>query len=474
MKQRYAEVPFLAAAAVLVTLGLIFRFNLVAAWHVPGGDGLQYYALSQELARAGRFSFAPPPEPLSFARMPGYPLFLAYVAVRAAPLSLVDHLIRATRWNVIIDLATGLMVMALLRQWLGRIAALAGLAFVFVYPLLCLVCCYGLTETLATFLSTAMLFCVLHATRAPTRRRMFVWTALAGVVTGCAHLVRTDSLTFLPAIALALWWAPVPLRQRVSALGLFGACAAVVFAPWPIRNQLRFGEPHFAAYYWRTNSGKTLPMGPVHWARTWSTGAIGQSYLDLAFALEAPLEPKRPGILLPVMYDDDAEKQRVAALFDRYNRERLSHGVNAEFEALAKERARRAPLRTYFGRPLLRMYHLWKPVPEWELPMRVPWLHLPERRDDFGNWCTFLYVTALLGAGVLLRRRETRRLGMVLAVPVVCRSLLYSYVVALGATERYVVEVIPILICSAVFGMSAVVIAAKRGVMMLRRRAATA
>src|SRR5207253_1933970 len=128
---------------------------------------------------------------------------------------------------------------------------------VFVYPLLCLLSCYGLTESLATFLSTAMLFCALRATRG----RTLLWAALCGVIAGLAHLTRTDSLTFLPAIALALWWTPLPLRRRLAALGLFGACAIAVFAPWPIRNQLRFGDPHPAGYYWRTNSGKTLPMG---------------------------------------------------------------------------------------------------------------------------------------------------------------------------------------------------------------------
>jgi hypothetical protein len=467
LSERSTQRLFLVTAAAIITAGLIFRFQLVTAWHVPAGDGLQYYALSQELVRAGRFAFGPPPQPLSFARMPGYPLFLAYVAELHYPLSLGEHLVRATRWNVILDLGTGLFLALLLYERFGRVAALAGLALVFVSPTLFLLAGYGLTETFATFLGTAMLLCALKAARS----RMLAWAAVAGVVAGYAHLTRTDSSTFVPAVALALLWNGEPLRRRLQALALFATCAAVVFVPWPIRNQLRFGNPHPASYQWRTNSGKLLGMGPIDWARTWTTGKDGESYIDLAIALEAPLDPKRPGILQPQMYDDEAEKQRLTALFDRYNRERLSPEVNAEFEAMAKERTRRHRLRTYFSLPLERMYHLWKPAPEWELPMRVSWMHLPQRRDRFAEWDKLLYATALLGFVVLVTRRQWRRLALILALPVVLRSLLYSYVVPLAATQRCIVEIQPLLLFYAVAGVAIVAALVKQRVALARQPA---
>src|SRR5437870_2532881 len=90
--------------AALVVLGLGLRLAAVHSFHAPAGDGLQYYALSQELARGHRFAYAPPPAPLTYTRLPGYPLFLAYVAVRQAGLGLVPHIVRATQANALLDI----------------------------------------------------------------------------------------------------------------------------------------------------------------------------------------------------------------------------------------------------------------------------------------------------------------------------------------------------------------------------------
>ena len=71
-------------------------------------------------------------------------------------------------------------------------------------------------------------------------------------------------------------------------------------------------------------------MGPIAWARTWASGAEGESYLDLMLATESDVTPSS---LLNTMWDDDQEHERVAALFERYNSERLSAAVDAESKA---------------------------------------------------------------------------------------------------------------------------------------------
>ena len=48
-----SEARFRTAVRVMLVAGALFRFALVTTWHVPGGDRLQYYALSQELTRRG-------------------------------------------------------------------------------------------------------------------------------------------------------------------------------------------------------------------------------------------------------------------------------------------------------------------------------------------------------------------------------------------------------------------------------------
>jgi hypothetical protein len=174
------------------------------------------------------------------------------------------------------------------------------------------------------------------------------------------------------------------------------------------------------------------------------------------------------------MYDDDAERREAEALLARYNasptRPRLSAAVNAEFVRVAAARTQRHPLRTFVTRPLRRLYHLWAPVPEHELPMRVAPLGLPDRRGLFGYFDVALYLLALVGAAALARRGrrspEMQLLALV-ALTIALRCLLYAYGVPLGATQRYIVELAPLLVVLAAVGGVALVESAAR----LRARA---
>jgi hypothetical protein len=171
------------------------------------------------------------------------------------------------------------------------------------------------------------------------------------------------------------------------------------------------------------------------------------------------------------MYDDDQERQRVVALFQRYNRERLSPEVDAGFRRLAHERMRRAPLRTFVLRPLQRMLHMWAPVDEGELPMRVAWLGLPKLRWLFGVWNACEYALALVGVAALWRRRQRALLAVLLSA-VAVRSILCSYLVPLGLTERLLVEAVPILLILAIVGAVALAQAARRWRPFARTRSA--
>jgi hypothetical protein len=453
----------------VVAAGLVFRVLTVSSWRAPAGDGLQYHALSQELILRGRYALGPPPKPLTYVRMPGYPLFLAYVAVRQAPLGLGPHLVRATLANVVLDALTALLVFSLLRRF-GRRVALTGLVATFLCPLLLLLSCYGLTETLATFLATLEVWLALRA-----QRSRLVWHAAAcGVVAGLAQLVRNDAVTAAPAVALALWWAVdggggmSSLRRRAGAAALAAALALAVFAPWPLRNLRQFGAAHAGATFWRAIDGTPLPTEIIDWERTWSSSAPGESYLDVPIVFNQRLDPRRPGIVMPQMYDDEAERRRIVAVFDRYDRERWSPAVNAELAALARERRARHPWRTFVGLPLRRVAHLFLPVPEWELPMRSSLLHLPQLRFLFGWWDALAYLCALGGVVVLVRRgRDERRLAAVLGSWVLARCLVFSWAIPNATTQRYLVECMPALLAFAAVGVDA---AYARGGAALRTR----
>ncbi len=466
--------PVCVVLIALLVGGAFFRLAVVRSFHAPAGDGLQYYALSQELSRANRFAYGPPPHPLTYTRLPGYPLFLAYVAIRQPGLPLVQHIVTATKANVVLDLGSAVLVFLMLgrlRRQLGEPspflhAPLLGLGFVLASPLLLRMSCFALTEGLATFLATLSLYLAMCAAQATRRSKRISLSLLLGMTLGAAQLVRADALSLWPALfPLFFGLGPVaalPPRRRFSSpapflipLLLAGAAALLVFAPWPLRNLSQFGEPHPFAWQWRLSDGTPLRTGPLAWARTWSSGAYGESYIDVLFARSLPLDPQRPGVLQPSMYDSDEERAKLGALFSRYNRERLSPAVDAEFAALSAERTARRPLRTLFVLPLRRLLSMWQPVGEHELPMVVPWLGLPAGRPFYSVWEYGLYALAVLGLLLLRRSPEGWPIGAALGVYVAVRSILLCYTVPLGLTQRMLAPVMPALLmlsaCGAAF-----------------------
>jgi hypothetical protein len=444
---------------VLLVALAVFRWRVVNSWHVPAGDGIEYFHLSQELTEHDRYAHGSR-EPLTYVRLPGYPLFLTHVAVRRAPAPLETHLRRATHANVLLDVGTALLVLlVLLDRQAGAPAAILGAALVLVCPILLFLCCYGLTESLATFLVTGMLAAAVLA----MRRRLFPLAAVAGVFAGLAQLVRVSSAVTLPSVVLALMLAEAPLKRRVQAVLLCGACALAVFAPWPLRNLARFGAPHPLGAEWESSTGAPLPPGAPHWMRAWATGLPGESYLSLMIVGGHPLNER---VLMPQMYDDDDEKKQVLALFDRYNREGLSPAVDAQFAALADARQRRRPLRALVGLPWRRLVALWSPMPEWELPMRTDVLNLPVRRERFGHVSLGLYLLGFVGLGVLLRRRQ-RALAVILVGGTALTSVLHAYMHAFPV-ERYLAPTLPPLLALAALALTAPL------ALLRRRRSATA
>ena len=190
----------LAVLLGLLGLGLAFRLAIVAHFHSSSPDGEQYHLLSQELWRNGRLAFGPPPAPLTHSRLPGYPLFLAFLVDREL-LPQSEHVVRATRANALLDLGTAVVLWLLLRDRGWPKAAWVALMMCLGCPLLFRLSCYALSESLATFLLTLELWLALRA----GQRGSLSAAALAGMAAGLAQLVRLDAVTLLPAVALALW-----------------------------------------------------------------------------------------------------------------------------------------------------------------------------------------------------------------------------------------------------------------------------
>lgn len=452
------------ALLALCALGTARRLQVTQEYRNFAGDGWQYYHLAQNLVGEGhRYAFGPPPQPLAWSRLPGYPLWMAAVGLGAPKFNEADVGLRVARSQAILDGLSS--ILAFLVAWELGLRAAPWLAAVLclLSPLLALCTTYLLTESLAVLLTTAVLWLLLRASRA----RIALHLALAGVGLGLATLVRADSILLAPLFVVPLLRSPERAKDRLRAALLAVACAAAVFSPWPLRNWVRFKSPHPLGSAWVNRFGDPLPTGVQRWLLTWAVEP--REAADVAWRMTRAT-PLSAAALPAAAVDSPAERQRVGDLLEAYNRAgAITAAVDRGFEALAGERRTRSWRRYYLTLPWQRARELWwKPVPEWEMPAQSATLGLPEDRDRLrilGHRALFLAAVGLLivplwsGAG--------RTLALLLALAALLRTVAVVFLVA-GGTQRYVVELLPLLlVLTAVALLAPVELAIRRWV---RRR----
>ena len=240
------RLPRLAVA--LVALALVVRLVFVAATpgYTPQHDDRDYdrlacgLAIGQGYVRAGP---ATPPEgcgsatsgkPTAF-RSPGLPMFLAAVYTVTEPVGL-------KRWTAarvalaLVGTALAALLGLVAFQLFGRRAALAALAIAALFPPLIVLGGSLLGETLFVTLMLAAIACMLADRTAGGSRR---WLIAAGAICGLAALTRGQGLALVVPLMIAAATAGSgarPRRTRIGRAALLAAMAAVVVAPWTIRN----------------------------------------------------------------------------------------------------------------------------------------------------------------------------------------------------------------------------------------------
>jgi 4-amino-4-deoxy-L-arabinose transferase-like glycosyltransferase len=230
----------------LLALTLVAR--LAALWLGRGGlaqDPDNYRGLAENMLAYGVLGHDHTP---SAYRPPLYPLMLVPCAALGT-------------WSAVaigaLHLALGLAsvwgVHWLARRWqLEHVAGFAA-ALVACDPILVHYSAQVMTETLAAFLATAALAALTLAGERPTARRL----AAAGAIMALAALCRPTFLVWLACVVpIVVRHAPNgKLRFRRAAAFLAGA--AVVLAPWALRNWAQLGRPIVAT----THGGYTLWLG---------------------------------------------------------------------------------------------------------------------------------------------------------------------------------------------------------------------
>jgi hypothetical protein len=281
-------------------------------------------------------------EPYSptYIRLPGYPLFLAGVySLFGRDNNRAVRVIQAA-----IDTLTCWLIGLLALVWSPgswpadkrRRTLLIGLALAGLCPFPAIYVGTILTETWTTFLATGCVLAGSIAMKTTRRSRALSLWLLAGLLGGAATMLRPDSGLFVAAVGgtLAIVSLSSVFRRRsdlsiptvaepARAVLARSFIAAAIFAlgfiaaltPWTIRNARVFGVFQPIAPKYANMPGEFSPIGYADWLRTWVTDV---KYTE-AFEWAIDEKPMHPEKLPPEAFDSDEERDRIAALYERYN-----------------------------------------------------------------------------------------------------------------------------------------------------------
>ena len=177
-------------------------------------------------------------------RLPAYPLLLA-AAYRASS----DHFILLVQLlQAVLSAATVLLAYHLALALYGRRAAVAAGLMLAVYPNAVLYTSRAFTETLFSFVATALALCLVRAFQ-PEQQRVVRWAVLGGLCLGLALLTR-GTLVLLPPFLLLGMGAFASLRsgRSLAAWGVVCMTAALTVAPWLVRNYRESGAVVYSTW----------------------------------------------------------------------------------------------------------------------------------------------------------------------------------------------------------------------------------
>jgi hypothetical protein len=350
--------------------GLALRLFFILHFPFYSGDTAYYEELARNWLYHSVYGFYSHGQLLpSDARPPGYPAFLAAIFFLAGPGRRAVMLGQA-----IVDLATCVLAASIAARLAAgapaptrsRVAA-AALWLTALCPFTANYAAVPLTEVLATFFTALGLLIFLAPVGMtldgiPSNRDLLhavkIWFA-GGLVVGLGTLVRPETPLLLVAVLITLWlryrrpanWKKLTLATLWMIAGLL-----LPLAPWAARNSISVGRVQFLAPRYAETYGDVMPTGFYAWTKTWMF-RFRDAYL---FTWKIPAQPIEVKNLPSYAVDSPEEFSRVASLLDSYNRTRgMTRSVDLEFAALARERAKRHPIRTFVWIPIERAASMW-------------------------------------------------------------------------------------------------------------------
>jgi len=503
---------WIAALVLLVAFG----FRLFVALRLPNDtpdDGRVYAQIARNVLEHHVYSheeqapFVP-----SLIRLPGYPLFLSAIySIAGHTNNTAVRIVQA-----IIDTATCILVALVAFQWTAdeqrkRISSLAAFTLAALCPFTTIYVATILTEVPTSFLAVLLCLLATLAFKSSSRRRSLILWLLAGLTAGLAVFFRPDSGLFAAATGLTILLSTLNaardtqkffnrFSKSVLSAAVFSFAFCLVLVPWTIRNRRVFGvfQPLSPAH--GEMPGEFVPRGYLMWLRTWlDDGRYIGPVLWRLDTSRIPIEayPKRA-------FDSSAERDRVAALMDKYNHPvdeedttatptpspspatpnqtkqsdeatdedeeeeeaeeepgaddpsnvEMTPEIDAAFAQLARERIARAPFQYYVMLPLKRARSLWFDTHSQYYPFEGELFPLDYMDYSIHQqyWLplfaglTWAYtLLGALGAWCLLRARSKEaRLWLALAGLIIFLRLGFFSTLE-NPEPRYVVEIFPFL-----------------------------
>ena len=223
---------------------------------------------------------------------------------------------------------------------------------------------YTQTETLA-LTATIWVFAEILASFAEARLR----AAPLGFAVLAATFIRLDGILLCLPIAIAGFM----LHRPTEAIRR-GAVAAIILllpiAGWTVRN-VALGVPVMPATMVMPDNAPA-PIGYLKWGSTW----ISEVYQLAGWGFGVNRFNYDSIHIDNKAFDSPAEKQRVMGWLTKlakYKGKPFPSDIDANFAKLARERAARAPLRTYVVLPVERAIALWSnPFSSFGWPNELP------------------------------------------------------------------------------------------------------
>jgi hypothetical protein len=469
---------FFSNPLVALLAGSCLRLFFVLKFPASSGDTVLYDQFATNWLKLGKLAMDinGQPTPVDL-RMPGYPAFLAIVYALTGrtgesarlPVMLAQTVVDLTTCAVIAALAALLAKLAG-RKDKSRRVFIAALWLAVLCPFTANYVAVPLTEVWAVFFSAVALMLLsilatqvsgnpvaLRDEKALTPNDCWRIAVLAGIVVGAGTLFRPETPLLLVTTIPVLGFLMVQAGEtkpwiQVSAL-MSIACVAVLL-PWTIRNAVTLHEFQPLAPKDATLPSEVDPKGFMAWEKTWLY-RLRDTYL-VTWKLND--DEIRMEDIPPTAFDTPEERERVAAVLDKYNDDLTwTAEQDAEFAELARQRTARLPLRTYLWIPLRRAGGIWF-TPRIELlPVAGHVFPLAYQREEdpvdqritilffLGN--VFYAGLGLWGAWKLWKHSAVRPAVAVLGTYLVVRT---AFLTTLEAPEpRYVLECFPALLAFA-------------------------